>query len=127
MPNSMTVSGSNIELTMPDNSTQVLQAGVIVRFYFNDAEGQLVAYLGNKVIVEQSGRMLLQNTTLGNCTGVPSPCGSLPANGWPVKVEVALDEVGEYWTQVVPTSEDDVEGIVWTPNTHFTIASMVAL
>lgn len=123
----MQVSGLNIYLTMLDESQVLLDAGKIVRFYFNDSEGQLVAYLGNVVIEEQSGRMVLPQLTLGNCTGVPSPCGATPANGWPVKCEVALDEVGEYWTQVVPTSDEDVVGITWGGASPFRIASMQAV
>ena len=122
----MSVSGRDIVVTFPDEHTEMLQVGDIVRFYFNDAENQLVAYLGRGVIEQQGTHLVLPALTLGECTGVPEPCGETPANDWPVKMEVATDGVGESWINVLPTSAGDDVGIFWQDSgVNFFIVSAV--
>ena len=119
-PQSMVVAGTSVTVHFPDNHTETLTSGKIVRLYFNNAQGQLVAYLGQGVV--GSGDTF--NVTLGVCDGVPSPCGQKPSAGWPVKMEIAFDGVGEYWTQVVPTSDENQVGIVWTVDQFYNVVSV---
>lgn len=119
----MTIEGTNVTVTFPEQEPTLLAEGTIVRFYFNDEQQQLVAYLG-RGLVTLAGTSRIFNVTLGLCDNVPEPCGAIPSNDYPVVMEIATDGVGEYWTTVVPTSTENQVGIIWAPATEFVCASL---
>lgn len=119
----MTVEGTNVTVKFPEQEPTLLPEGTLVRFYFNDEQQQLVAYLGVGTVVT-AGSSLIFNVTLGGCNNVPEPCGALPSDGHPVIMEIATDGVGEFWTTVVPTSYENQVGIIWGPATEFVCVSL---
>lgn len=125
-PENMIVAGTNVTITLPNQQPALLGEGTLVRFYVNDAQQQLIGYLGDGV-VSVSGSDLVFNVVLGEpYTGVPEPHAPTPSDGYAVEMEVDPTGVGESWIQVTPTSDVPETGITWTVDEFYNCVSLQA-